>query len=65
MQAEANISLIEPIKDLERKNALYFDRLCAQRERELQDPDDVLFEAEYRKQELAEQRKKEQPDEEV
>jgi hypothetical protein len=38
IQAEANLSLIEPIKDRERKNALYFDRLCAQREREIKDP---------------------------
>ena len=57
IQAEANLSLIEPIKDRERKNALYFDRLCAQREREIKDPDDVLLEAEYRKQELADQQK--------
>jgi hypothetical protein len=59
IQAEANLSLIEPIKDRERKNALYFDRLCAQREREIKDPDDVLLEAEYRKQELADQQKEE------
>ena len=64
IQAEANISLIEPIKNREYKNALYFDRLCAQREREIKDPDDVLLEAEYRKQELAEQREKEDTGEE-
>jgi hypothetical protein len=57
IQAETNLSLIEPIKDRERKNALYFDRLCAQWERQIEDPDDVLLEAEYRKQELADQQK--------
>lgn len=39
-------------------NALYYDRLCLQRKRQLRDPDDVLLEAEHRKQELAEEQKR-------
>lgn len=35
-------------------NALYYDRLCLAKEREFEDPDDVLTEAEQRKRELAE-----------
>ena len=34
-------------------NALYYDRLCWVKERELEDPDDVLIKAEHRKRELA------------
>jgi len=46
-------------------NALYYDRLCWQRERELEDPDDVLIQAEQRKRELAaEQQRQEQQAEE-
>ena len=55
IQAETNFSLSAAIHQRAETNALYFDRLCAHRERELADPDDVLFEAEYRKQELADQ----------
>ena len=36
-------------------NANYYDRLCYQWEKEISDPDDVLREAEYRRQELAQQ----------
>ena len=53
IQAEANFALSAAIHQRAETNALYFDRLCARRERELADPDDVLLEAEYRKQELA------------
>jgi len=55
IQAETNFALSAAIHQRAETNALYFDRLCARRERELADPDDVLFEAEYRKQELADQ----------
>ncbi len=36
-------------------NAGYFDQLCIKREKELKDPDDVLFDAEKRKKEKAEE----------
>src|SRR5947199_5739284 len=55
VQAETNFALSAAIHQRAETNALYFDRLCARRERELADPDDVLLEAEYRKQELADQ----------
>ena len=58
IQAETNLSLIEPIQHRQQKNALYFDRLCAQWEREISDPDDVLLEAEYRRQELTDEQKR-------
>ena len=60
VQAETNFALSAAIHQRAETNALYFDRLCARRERELADPDDVLFEAEYRKQELADAEKKEE-----
>jgi hypothetical protein len=60
IQAEANFALSAAIHQRAETNALYFDRLCARRERELADPDDVLFEAEYRKQELADQQKQDE-----
>jgi hypothetical protein len=64
-QAEMNGHLAEAIGTRAEENALYFDRLCARYERERADPDDVLYEAEYRKQELAaqEQMKKDEPEE--
>jgi hypothetical protein len=55
IQAETNFALSAAIRQRAETNAIYFDRLCAHRERELADPDDVLLEAEYRKQELADQ----------
>src|SRR2546423_9529721 len=60
IQAETNFALSAAIRERAETNALYFDRLCARRERELADPDDVLLEAEYRKQELADLEKKEE-----
>ena len=57
IQAETNFALSAAIHQRAETNALYFDRLCARRECELADPNDVLLEAEYRKQELAAQRK--------
>jgi hypothetical protein len=56
IQAETNFALSAAIHQRAETNALYFDRLCARRERDLADPDDVLFEADYRKQELADQK---------
>jgi hypothetical protein len=58
IQAETNFALSAAIHQRAETNALYFDRLCAHRERELVDPDDVLLEAEYRKQELADDERK-------
>jgi hypothetical protein len=57
IQAETNFALAAAIRERAETNAIYFDRLCARRERELADPDDVFLEAEYRKQELADQQK--------
>jgi hypothetical protein len=53
LQADANSHLLESLHDCEMSNAAYYDRLCLQRELELRDPDDVLIEAEHRRQELA------------
>jgi hypothetical protein len=61
IQAETNFALSATVHQRAEANALYFDRLCARRERELADPDDVLLEAEYRKQELAEEEKRNEP----
>ena len=55
IQAETNFALSAAIRERAETNAIYFDRLCARRERELADPDDVLLEAQYRRQELADQ----------
>lgn len=60
IQAESNFALASAIRERAEANALYFDRLCARRERELADPDDVLLEADYRKQELADQEKQQE-----
>jgi hypothetical protein len=62
LRAEMNLALLEAITEREMRNAFYYDRLCAEREQELKDPDDVLIEAELRKKEVAEeeQRLKEQ-----
>ena|SRR5438270_12937831 len=59
-QAEANSHLLEVLHSREMKNSAYYDRLCWQWERELEDPNDVLVEAEERKRQIAaEQEKKE------
>jgi hypothetical protein len=58
LQAETNLRLMDALNSREMDNALYFDRLCLQWERQLRDSDDVLFEAEHRKQELAEEQKR-------
>jgi hypothetical protein len=63
LQAEANSRLLESLDSRELNNAAYYDRLCIQRERELRDPDDVLLEADYRRQELAEEEEEPDPEE--
>jgi hypothetical protein len=53
LQAEANSLLLESLDHREMNNAAYYDGLCMEWERQLADPDDVLIEAERRRQELA------------
>jgi hypothetical protein len=55
LRSEINVALMEEMTERETSNALYYDRLCMKRERELKDPDDVLLDAEMRKKEIAEQ----------
>ncbi|HEY6348835.1 MAG TPA: hypothetical protein VI636_05435 [Candidatus Angelobacter sp.] len=64
LQAETSLRLLETLRDRLMNNALYYDRLCRTRERELEDPDDVLIQAEHRKRELAggQQRQEQQPE---
>jgi len=65
LQAEASLRLLETLDDRLMNNALYYDRLCWTREKQLEDPDDVLIKAEQRKRELAaEQQGQEQESEE-
>ena len=59
LQAQTNSHLLEWLHSREMNNANYYDRLCDQWEKEISDPDDVLREAEYRRQELAEQEEQE------
>ena len=64
LQADATLRLLDTIHERLMNNALYYDRLCWVRERELEDPDDVLIKAEERKRELAaEQQRREQESE--
>jgi hypothetical protein len=66
LQAEASLRLLETLDQRLMNNALYYDRLCWVRERELEDPDDVLIKAEERKRELAaEQQRQKQESEEA
>ena len=58
LRAEINMALMEAIAHREDSNALYFDRLCIKREKELKDPDDVLLDAEMRKKEKAEEERR-------
>lgn len=53
LQAQVNSHLLEWLHSREMNNANYYDRLCYQWEKEMSDPNDVLREAEYRRQELA------------
>lgn len=64
LRAEINMSLMEAIAHREERNGLYFDRLCIRRERELTDPDDVLFDAEMRKKEIEEEKERLEGEEE-
>jgi len=64
MQAHANYRLIACLDSREMNNAAYYDRLCRQWERQLRDPNDVLIEAEYRKQEIAEEEQRQKGEEE-
>ena len=61
LQAEASLRLLETLDHRLMTNALYYDRLCWTREKQLEDPDDVLIKAEERKRErAAEQQRLEQ-----
>ena|SRR5579864_4791952 len=53
LQAETSLRLLDTLHERLMNNALYYDRLCWVKERELEDPDDVLIAAEQRKRELA------------
>src|SRR5215471_3884377 len=65
LQAEASLRLLDTVHDRLMNNALYYDRLCWTREKQLEDPDDVLIKAEHRKRELAaeQQRQAQESDE--
>ena len=66
LQAEASLRLIDTVHERLMTNALFYDRLCWSRERELEDPDDVLIKAEERKREVAaEQQRQEQESEDT
>jgi len=64
LQADANLRLRESLHERLMNNALYYDRLCWVRERELEDPDDVLIKAEQRKRELAAERQRQEQESE-
>ena len=66
LQAEASLRLIDTVHERLMTNALFYDRLCWTKERELEDPDDVLIKAEERKREVAaEQQRQEQESEDT
>lgn len=62
IRSEINVLLFEVLNDREMSNALYYDRLCSKREKELKDPDDVLLDAEQRKREIEEEQRKTEQD---
>jgi len=64
LQAEASLRLLETLDERLMTNALYYDRLCWTREKQLEDPDDVLIKAEQRKRELAAEQRQERKSEE-
>ena len=64
LQADASLRLLESLHERLMNNALYYDRLCWVRERELEDPDDVLIKAEQRKRELAVERQRQEQESE-
>src|SRR5215472_12819492 len=65
LQAEASLRLLDTIHERLMNNALYYDRLCWVKERELEDPDDVLIAAEQRKQELAAEQQRQAQESEI
>ena len=65
LQADATLRLLDSLHERLMNNALYYDRLCWVKEREIEDPDDVLIKAEHRRRELAaEQQRQNQESEE-
>jgi hypothetical protein len=63
LQSEASLRLLEILHDRLTNDAFYYDRLCLQRERETEDPNDVPIAAEQRKREPAtEQQRQERKD---
>src|SRR5262249_44146345 len=58
LRSEINLLLVEVVSEREMSNSLYYDRICSNREKELTDPDDVLFDAEQRKKEIEEEKRK-------
>ena len=64
LQAEASLRLLQTLHDRLRNNALYYDRLCWVRQREVEDPNDVLIKAEHRRRELAAEQQRQQQESE-
>lgn len=62
IRSEINVLLLDVLNEREMSNALYYDRLCIKREKELKDPDDVLLDAELRKKEIEEEQRKTEQD---
>ena len=58
LQAEASLRLIDTMHDRLMNNALYYDRLCWTRERQLEDPNDILLKAEERKREIEQEQQR-------
>lgn len=58
LRSEINLLLVEVVTEREMSNAFYYDSLCRKREKELKDPDDVLLEAEQRKKEIEEEKRR-------
>jgi hypothetical protein len=47
LQANASLRLLQVLHDRLMNNALYYDRLCWTRERQLEDPNDVLLKPKF------------------
>ena len=58
LQAEINQDVLETLDGIESHDMFRFGKVRSAREKELRDPDDVLIQAEERRQELARQSKK-------
>ena len=58
LQADASLRLLDSLHERLMNNALYCDRLCWTRKREIEDPNDVLIKAEQRKRESAAQQQR-------